>query len=413
MAMSHDRFAAWRRAGIARGQRQLAQTIRLLVYKADPGLFELLDYEDDNCFLDPLLFAFFTNPAPTVMLPQLLAGRIPPQHRPAEVAARADARGQICLPGVGMLEIELPNAAVTVQFSKMSGELRCNDGSNTLPAILQTAGRVSGTTIEVEKHRQPLFDRFFLENGGAPDATDFAGAASGHLRHLTNACALLRDHCPDLAEELFFATRRIVLYRWERPYSFATLSAHGAIFLNVTGVNDEVYFVEDIAHQVAHVMFNALTLNKKRFLSIDPETPLGTLHGNEHEPRTVYAAYHGLFTYVMIGWTLATLLERGAFEGRQAHEAIGRLGLILRKFAYDLALLDKPQFFTALGRRCWRHFEDVYTDLQRRYGPLVGGFDYRNQPYVFDYRRFAQLNPSASGSAWGSDVSLRACLGAI
>jgi hypothetical protein len=91
-------------------------------------------------------------------------------------------------------------------------------------------------------------------------------------------------------------------------------------------------------------MFNALTLNKKRFLSIEPETPLGTLHGNEHEPRTVYAAYHGLFTYVMIGWTLATLLERGAFEGRQAHEAIGRLGLILRKFAYDLALLDKPQF---------------------------------------------------------------------
>src|SRR5262249_5907362 len=213
------------------------------------------------------------------------------------------------------------------------------DGNNALPAILQTAQRVSGTAIEVEKHRQSLFDRFFLEGSGAPDATDFVGAASDHLRHLTNACALLRDHCPDLAEELFFASRRIVLYRYERPYSFATLSAHGAIFLNVTGENDEVFFVEDIAHQVAHVLFNALTLNKPRFLSIDPDTSLGTLHGNEHEPRTLYSAYHGLFTYIMIGSTLAALLDRAVFKGRQAHEAMGRLGLIFRKFAFDLALL--------------------------------------------------------------------------
>src|SRR5262249_40166746 len=128
--------------------------------------------------------------------------------------------------------------------------------------------------------------------------------------------------------------------------------------------------------------------------------------------RTLYSAYHGLFTYIMIGSTLAALLDRAVFKGRQAHEAMGRLGLILRKFAFDLALLDKPQFFTALGRRCWRHFEDVYTDLHRRYDPLVGGFDYRNQPYVFEYQRFAELNPPSSGSSSGHEVSLRACPGA-
>jgi hypothetical protein len=81
------------------------------------------------------------------------------------------------------------------------------------------------------------------------------------------------------------------------------------------------------------------------------------------------------------------------FDARQAHEALGRLGLVLSKFAYDLALLDRAEFWTPLGRRCWRHFESIFAELQARYAPLTKGFDYSNQPYNFDYRLFAELNP--------------------
>jgi hypothetical protein len=43
--MSQERFSVWRREGVARGQRRLADTVRLLIYKADPDLFGLLDYD--------------------------------------------------------------------------------------------------------------------------------------------------------------------------------------------------------------------------------------------------------------------------------------------------------------------------------------------------------------------------------
>jgi hypothetical protein len=163
--------------------------------------------------------------------------------------------------------------------------------------------------------------------------------------------------------------------------------------LNVNGAIDEICFVEDIAHQAGHVLFNALTLAKERFLLINPDTPLGGPHGNDGESRTVYSAFHGMFTYVTIGEALAALLERYALDARQAHEALGRLGLVLRKFHHDLALLDRAEFWTPLGRRCWRHFQSIFADLQARYAPLTRSFDYSNQPYVFNYHRFAELNP--------------------
>jgi hypothetical protein len=360
--MIANRFAIWRREASARGQRQLADTLRLLVYKADPNLFDGLDYENDDHFLDPLLFAFFTDPAPTIKLSTLLAGR----------------------------------------------------GTSGPPITLHTPSKVARNRIEVTSHREPLFHRFFLEAGCNPDLIDLAAPTCRHLGHLIKACALLREHCPNLAEELFSVTRRAVLYESEQPYSFATLSAHGAIFLNVASAIDEVFFVEDIAHQAGHVLFNALTLNKERFLSVNPDAYLSGLHGNEREPRTFYAAFHGLFTYMTIGQALSTLLDLDVFENRQAHEALGRLGLILRKFAFDLALLDRPGLFTALGRRCRRYFEDVYTDLYFRYRSSTANLNYCNQPYVFDYRRFVEVNPLISiRSCGGVAASCRAASGAI
>ena len=391
--MTQRRFSVWRREGLARGQRRLADTVRLLIYKADPDLFGLLDYEDDDSFLDPLLFACFTDPAPALKLPQLLAARILPRTR---ISVQTDADGRVVLPGLGELETGLQRATIEIEWDALSGEPRCHLGGDNAPALFRRSLHIAGTNIEVINHRQPLFDRFFVEAGGTLDAIELTAATYRHYGHVVSAFDLLRAHCPELADEIIAATRLVVLYQGEQPNSFATLSAHGAIFLNVNGAIDEVCFVEDIAHQAGHVLFNALTLAKERFLLIGPDTPLGVPHGNDRESRTVYSAFHGMFTYVTIGQALSTLLERYVFDARQAHEALGRLGLVLCKFDFDIALLDRAEFWTPLGRRCWRHFESIFADLQARYAPLTQGFDYSNQPYVFDYHLFAELNPPVS-----------------
>ena len=40
---------------------EFINTIKLLIYKEKPSLLEKVDFEDDNIFLDPLLFAYFNS----------------------------------------------------------------------------------------------------------------------------------------------------------------------------------------------------------------------------------------------------------------------------------------------------------------------------------------------------------------
>jgi HEXXH motif-containing protein len=396
--MKRDRFEAWQRAGVAKGQHQLADTLRLLVYKADPDLFDQLDFDSARCFLDPLLFAYFTDPAPTLPLPQLLYGLIPAERRPPSVELRTDANGRAYLPGIGELETTVVDRSIELRRDPASSDPTCHMDGQDLPTRWRTPLIVPGTGIEVLRDRHPLLDRFFTDAEGAPVEFEMASATADHYQHLVAAFTLLHEHCPELWEEIAATTRRIGLYRGRLPNSFATLSAHGAVFFNTTDAIDEVFFLDDIAHQCGHVLFNALTLNKEHFLTIDPMTPLRSLNGAPQERRSLYSAFHGLFTYTSISLVLSTFLVRQVFDGRQAHEVLGRLGFTMGKFRSDLALLDQPVLFTRLGHRCYRRFAAAHRELHARYATLLGLLDYANQPYVFSYPRFAEANPCPSPS---------------
>lgn len=39
----------------------IVETIKLLTYKENPSSLEKIDFEDDNVFLEPLLFAYFNS----------------------------------------------------------------------------------------------------------------------------------------------------------------------------------------------------------------------------------------------------------------------------------------------------------------------------------------------------------------
>jgi HEXXH motif-containing protein len=397
--MKRDGFEGWQHGGTAEGQRQLADTLRLLIYKAAPALFDGLDFHDDRPFLDPLLFAYFTDPAPTLPLGQLLYGLIPRQRRPRNVELRTDAGGRAHVPGIGVLETPAGNRSIELLHGADPGDYRCRLDGRTLPARWRASLCIPGTGIEVFQEHHPLLERFFTDATGASVGVEVVEATREHHAHLLIAFALLREHCPDLWDEVAATTRRVMLYRGRLPNSFATLSAHGGVFFNVTDAIDEVAFLEDIAHQCAHVIFNALTVEKERFLAVDPMTPLESLSGDQHEARSVYSALHGLFTYTVIGRVLSTCWDRQVFGGRQSHELLGRLGFILLKFSSDLAVLNQPAVFTRLGQRCYRHFAAAYRDLDRRYARLVGPLEYGNQPYVFSYPRFAERNPRRESAA--------------
>jgi hypothetical protein len=99
--MRNESLAALLKGTLKSGQSALADTIRLLVYKTDPALFDLLDFSDDHTFLEPLLFAFFTADEALTPLEQILYGYIDDSRKPDALRVSSDGNGIVHLPHIG------------------------------------------------------------------------------------------------------------------------------------------------------------------------------------------------------------------------------------------------------------------------------------------------------------------------
>jgi HEXXH motif-containing protein len=399
--MPHDRFRAWRRRRVATSHRELADTIRQLIYRAEPALFDLMDFEDDEQFLHPLLFAYFTDPTPVLPLSQVVYGLLPAERRPASIYLQTDARGRAALARVGDVETTVVSGTVELQVDEKAGVYRLFADGQATPFHWAPPLVVPGSRIEVLRHGNPLITRLLRSPEGKP--AECANATRDHFAHLLLAAAVLRDHCPEVWRDIVASTRLIVLFEAPGANSFATLSAHGAAFCSSTPADDEVALVEDLAHQCGHVTFNALTVHSEEFLVVPASTPLIAVTGEAGEQRRLYSAFHALFTYAQICQALGACWDRRVFAGRQAHEVLGRLGFTLAKFRSDLERLNRRNLFTPAGWRCFAAIAEQFDGFAACYGELVGRYDYTNQPYVFSYERFAERNggypPVALGCA--------------
>jgi hypothetical protein len=396
MSMARDRFDACLRRGATLGQRRLADSIRRLIYRADETLFDRLDFRDDNQFLHPLLFAYFTDPSPSLELPQLLYGHLPPDSRPDFVRLNTDPSGRASLGRIGNIETLLPSAALDFGRKSADEPYNCLMETRPVPFELRSPMLVPGTRIEVTTDLHPVLYRFFDTPDVPMTNSDAVRVPRDRVAYLLVALALLRTHCPGIWADIAAVTRMIVLYRATAPYSFAALSAHGAIFCNVADDHDDIALLEDVTHQAAHVIFNAFTHDPMRVLAIDPETPLRTLCGDPDEVRSLYEALHGLFTYTLICKVLSAVDDAGVLPERQSDELLGRLGFTLRKFAADVERLNLPDSYTLIGRRCYTAFVQDYHRFYARYGAKVDGFAFDNQLYEFSYTSFVERN----GGPW-------------
>jgi hypothetical protein len=342
------------------------------------------------------LFACFTDDAAGLQLPQILYSSITPSRRPKTIRVATDLNGRVFLGGLGILETDLPGSEI--EFGRDDdGMIYCAfKDKSPVKVSFQTPLMVPNTRMQVTTDLSPAFQRFFDLPGVPFTQPNAIRVGRDRLSYLLVALGLIQAHCRTEWSEIAAFTRLIVLYRAAEPNSFAAKSAHGAIFCNVADNNDEIALLEDVAHQAAHVIFNAFAHEPMQVIAIDPETPLHQLGNDPHDVRSLNSAFHALFTYVMISRVLSKIHDARVLSERQSHEVIGRLGYVLLKFAMDLHRLDLPHAFTLAGRRCYDAFRRDYQSLRARYGALVDCFAYDNQPYTFDYGRFVERN----GGPW-------------
>jgi len=374
------------------GQRELANAMRVLVKRDTPEIAEALEGADDSTFLEPLLFTYFAEPESKVGLPQILFGAVAPAMRPDGIEIWVDERGRAFVPRIGTFVTDQRETSLILAWDRTGDTYELTGDSRAIPFRLEPSLFVPGTAIELVQFEDPLTLTRFVDTNGARARVEIDGRIDRHLHHIARGLGRIAEVKPDYCQEILRVTRRLVCFRHDNVNSFATINAHGTAFFNARDDHDEIFFVDELAHQCGHIVFNAMTVARRDFFDTNPDGPLNAIAPREVDGRTIYDAFHGLYTEHSMTGVLREVDERGLYGGRQAHELFGRLSFIARKHRVDLRNLSGDGIFTPLGRQMYDYFERAFREVFDARRELFET-DMTGQPYNFDFPRFARLNP--------------------
>lgn len=380
------------RPSIDAGIGQLRQATREALARQGCSLLAHIP-PDSEALLEPLLFAHLSKPAPDVTSEQLLAGYVREDTPPLEIAVGSDQHGRVYLPRIGYFITQASQARLNLLLDPASRRHVLHDGREPVPHEFLPPLLAGPEGIEVCRHGHPLLDRFFVNREGDRVSIDVEEAIRAHEVHLGKALQAIARDCPVYASRIGQLVRRLVVFNAEGVNSFADVGAHGAAFINAREDDDEVLFIEELAHQCGHVLFSTATVDNQELFAVSPHAPLRAWTGKDDESRSLYVVLHGLFTEIAIISCLEPFLEgRNATSPRQTRELEGRLAFIISRFAADLANLGHAEVFAPRGAALYRDFLEIFNQVYGKWRDLVRHADFSNQTYTFSYERYIALN---------------------
>jgi hypothetical protein len=359
-------------------QARLADIIKQALYEKDNSIFEQIDFDNDTIFLEPSLFCYFLSPLDTskkISLSQSLYGYTNEAKRPPTLNAKSDLFGLINLPNLGYLKTE-PLQEISISSLDLSSQLIANEF-------------VTNSQIRLCKH--PTDELGLIDNIKFNEPTETT--LHRNKPQLLEACAYMQNQLPEFWALIEMVTREFVLFASPNQNSFAGISHHGTAYFNTEGKEQTLpFFIDDISHQCGHIIFNSLTLDTDTYLGVDKEHPLKNFISNKNDHRSVYGAFHGLFTYTCILYSLDQVLNSNC-NNLVWHESLGRLGFYLNKFRLDLKNMNSAKILTDEGMHFHTQFNQSYQYMLDEYHKQVSSFNYANQPYTFQYDLFKKANP--------------------
>lgn len=362
----------------------MIDTIKFLLYKENSFLLEKLNFEDRKTFLEPLLLTYFNTKNnksySKEVLEELMQGYFT-EKEPLKIKDSYRKKTLIYLPELGY-------------FNKSGHKVQeCHIIKNTqiellyrpfelLNSVFELASSDS-TSKEIEMSSS-LFEKF--------------------LAPIEESFRLIKENCPQHFKIIEKHCHRIVLFKTipKITNSFATINAHGMAFLNAYQKDyDEVFFIDDIAHQTGHIIMTATLFERKKHFLIDEDENIKKITKNEREYRSFYILFHALYTYYTTLLCLDNCLENNRFNTRQIYEVKGRIGFYLIKYRIDLENFKKiinhhqsiHNVLSPESIEIFKNIDEKYFEILNKYEKEVSNYNYDNQTYNFAYSNFLKLNP--------------------
>jgi hypothetical protein len=357
---------------IADNQIEIVNTIKLLIYKENPLLLEKVDFDDDNVFLEPLLFAYFNskkdNPFPKEMLEEIMQGYYVSKSEVMH-SYSFNKKGIAYIPELGYYK------ALDNSYEKV---LKIGD-------------------FEMMKEIHPVLERYFIETNEGHIQNRFPEHNTvwkDNYKELHVSIEVIKKHLPEFYKQLVFANKRIYLHDNFKILNFATVETLGMLYFYVLGKDNLIYFIEELVHQGSHNYLCYIVHNKSKYFKIDVENiDLKYFSTQEWDNRKIYSAFHGLYTVVKRLECFDILLSKEVFSGKEKHELLGRLSDQFTRFKTGIELMNLDDVYTNLGKIFHMELIEKGEDVENKYSDLKFLFDLSNLGIDFRYEEFCKLNP--------------------
>ena len=400
----HDDFLVQLQPRILAGQLRFRSTMKRLVQLSRPDLFKILSAHEGDAFLEPLAFLSFSLNQPTSNLDQIFAGYLVCNDLSSRLTISTESDGSCYVPGLGYFTTDQKNSKLELAVSANRGSMYLEHRGTVVPYDLEPVVRLSETSIELIQRPVGLLANCFVSEGNSI-TVEISKAAAAHAANLAKAVTIISRLWPTLYQALIQTVRGVVLFHSGEMNSFATTTAHGMAFINSSLGDNEVFFVEDIAHQCGHIIFSAASVDAAEAFIMSPATPLAVFNGQSEDQRSIYVVLHGVFTEALMAKCLDACLTEKVFDASRQHELQGRLAFIMRRFAADLRNISRSGILSTQGEDLVHALYVVWTEIMIRRREMIDACDFSGQSYNFCYRTFAEQNSIFETQALESGTS--------
>ncbi|CAA9203006.1 hypothetical protein [Flavobacterium collinsii] len=380
---------------LSNGRNILNDNIKLALYKENENIFDVIDFDNEEVFNEPLLFSYFNCiDSERSNLNSLICGFTDVLE---EVKVTTDNCGRFYIPNVGWFSTTYFD--VNLVFKIKNFELYKDELA--VKFHFEKVQKIENTKIEILKYPISLLKQFYFNYENKLLDVEVEEISKTHFATITAAYNLIKMYCPEYFLLVEKYSPKCVVFRLDnlQRNSFAALSAHGIVFFNAFQDDyNEVFFIDDIAKQSGHVILNTLLADKDLFFKGDKNFILDVIEIEEvgfKEVVTINMKFHNIFSYYCSLICLDACLDNNVFCAEKKHEAFGRISFYLNKYAQDVIKIENlaQNFFSENGMIMYNEIKDKCSMIKEKWFSVLKDIDLSNQPYNFTYSKFLEINP--------------------
>jgi hypothetical protein len=392
---------------LAFGKNEIINDTKTLLYKYNPNIFDVLDFENDKIYQEPLLIAYFKdNEVAKTNIDTIIYGYTEFKLRPKTLKVKTDEHGRIYLPNMGWIITQMADTIFELIKNKEGVKFKLSYKGTLVNFIFEPLKIIKNSNIELLHYSIPVLKQFYFDSNSNLLDVDIENISKKHVDNVTIALNLIKVHVPSIYKALSEVTNRFCVFYIEpsksggvRRNSFSVGILSIGFFNAYQKGYNEIFFIDDIAHQTGHLVFHALTYNINNFIKIDSTTELQKF---SKDTRTILIVFHALYTYYTTLTCLDAILDANILEKDKEHEALGRLLFYIEKCYSDIQLIEKDndysndleELFTEDGLEIYFQIKNTFDLIFKKWYSKLKNLDTSNQPYNFSYSKFNELNPN-------------------